>query len=304
MSRKDANTLRKEYDELMNTIGKNYELRDLSGTNKQLGWAYDIRIRFTKSVESKRKTMDLNDFIWIYTNILIGVDDASWWIENKNIKLTDVLQTIKNNNSVTKEQIESVPPKLLDKQYDAHTNTTKQFTLPNINLNNLQPKQQPLPSVVTALQNKRPSNVVIINKTDKTKIEIICDKELNIQEIFPDIEFTSTATGYCKEISDASIEYDGIINNISLTLLNLGKQVKIENNTQKHDSTVDCVITTTSDGRIVAKCRTEATYKAMRRIGEITVDITNANKEEIYKLTQHYNIKIEKEVESFLNETM
>lgn len=303
--KKDANTLRQEYDKLLETLGNNYELPPLKGTEKQVGWAMDIRIRFVKAVEAKRKTMGLDNFMWIYINILLVAEDACWWIDNKDLKITDILKTIKNNNTVSKENINRIPQKLLDMQYNAHTDTTKHITFPAPSLLNLQPKQQPLPSVVEAIQNKQPSDVVIIDKSDKTKIEIICDKTINLIELCPDIGFTETSTGYIKDVSEGSIEYEGTVNSISLLLLNLGKQVKIENTAKPKEITDgDCTIMSTPEGKLIAICRTEAVYKAMRRIGEITVDITNANKDDVLKLTQHYNIRMNKEVELYLNAKM
>ena len=66
---------------LIETLGKEYCLPELQGSDTQKSWATDVRIKVVKQLEVMRKTISVERFVWIYRTLLYGCTDSSWWID-------------------------------------------------------------------------------------------------------------------------------------------------------------------------------------------------------------------------------
>lgn len=81
---------REHLDQQIILLGDKYNLPKLSGADKQIAWATDIRIRFVESLDKHRSTMPEQAVNSVRAQIL-SQTESRWWIDRREQSYEDML---------------------------------------------------------------------------------------------------------------------------------------------------------------------------------------------------------------------
>lgn len=81
---------REHLDRQIILLGDKYDLPKLSGADKQIAWATDIRIRFVESLDKNRNSLSEPVFCAVRSQILTQTE-SRWWIDRREQAYEDML---------------------------------------------------------------------------------------------------------------------------------------------------------------------------------------------------------------------